>query len=103
MANRREMYPDLVCPSSFDPYLKQSKLAVSALNLPGHLPVRDGLASWPALGTASRCHARATDHIAADSGGDRPFCHFGPAVYQRDVRLFNRATCKLLCQLSVGQ
>src|ERR1051326_4862732 len=103
MAYRREMYPDLVRSSRLNLYLKQGKLAVSALNLPCHLPVRDRLAPWPALRAKSRCHARATDHIAANSRIDGSFCHFGPAVHQRDISLFDLTTCKLLCQLSVGE
>src|ERR1051325_1007172 len=81
MAYRREMYPDLVRSSCLNLYLKQGKLAVSAVNLPCHLPVRDRRAPWSALRVDPRRHARATDHIPADSRIDGSFCHFGPAVH----------------------
>src|SRR5579864_3308092 len=97
------MYPDLVRSSRFDLHFQQSKFAVSAFNLLGYLPVRDGLTPRSALTRTARGHARATNHIAADSGVDGPFCHLGPAVNQRGVRFLNFAAGKLLCELSVSQ
>src|SRR6476646_4816429 len=85
VANRREMYPDLVRSSRLNLHFQQGELAVSALNLLSYLPVRDRRAARPALTRAARSHARATDHIAADGSGNRPFCHFGPAVHQSDI------------------
>src|SRR6185312_16309861 len=70
VAYRREMYPDLVRPSRFNLHFQQRELPIRALNLFGHLPVRDGLPPWPALTGAARGHARATDYIPADSGID---------------------------------
>src|ERR1051326_6690323 len=103
VANRREMYPDLVRPSCLNLHFQQGKLPVRAFNLLGYLPVRDGIPSRPALRAAPRSHACATDHVAADSRVDGPLCHLGPTVYQRDICFLDFATCKLLCQLSMSQ
>ena len=81
------MYPDLVRSSSLNLHFKQGKLAVSAFNLLSYLPVRDGLTARPALRGAARGHSRTTDHIAADSGVNGSFCHFGPTMHQSDVCL----------------
>src|SRR4030081_3838784 len=70
MADGGEMYPDLVRPARLNLHFQQGKFAVRAINLLRYPPVRDGLTAWPALGCAARGHARATDHIAADSGID---------------------------------
>src|SRR5579871_4089838 len=97
------MYPDLVRSSCLNPYFQQGKLAISALNLFGYLPVCDGLTARPACAGTARGHSRATDHITADSGVDGSFRHLGPAVHQRDVCLLDLTTGELFCQLSVSQ
>src|SRR6185437_15953298 len=97
------MYPDLVRSSRFNLHFQQGKLAVSAFNLFSYLPVRHGLTPRPALTCATCSHARATDDIAANRGGDGPFCHLGPAVHQGDIRLLYLATRELLSQLSVSK
>src|ERR1051326_339254 len=103
VANRREMYPDLVRPSCLNLHFQQGKLPVRAFNLLGYLPVRDGIPSRPALRPAPRSHARATNHVTADCRIDGSFRHFGPAVDQRDICLFDFAMSKLFCQLSMSQ
>src|SRR4051794_30587366 len=66
VANRREMYPDLVRSSRLNPHFQQGKFTVRPLNLLSYLPVRDGRTARPAFTRTARSHTRATDHIAAD-------------------------------------
>src|SRR5579862_7516144 len=92
MADRREVYPDLMGAPGIDLDLEQCELAVGGVNTPYDLVVRESLAASGVAGG----HAGAPSAVAADAGRDRAGVFLNPAVDERDVLLLHFAPRELI-------
>ena len=85
MADRSEVYANLVGTAGFDFYFEQGEFAKGGVDSLLDLVVGD---RFTATGSPS-CHACASHHIATDRSGNCATLIFRGAVNERDVSLFN--------------
>src|SRR5258707_12537709 len=91
------MNGDLVRPAGLDPYFQKGELAVDAVNLLEHLPVRDG---FSAIATAAG-HTVAPNQITADGSVDRSFGLLHRSMHERNVSLLDFTPGKLQREFAV--
>src|SRR5579885_56629 len=92
------MHTDLVRAACLNAHAHKRESAKARFDALHHFIVRDGRASSTG---ASRCHARSTQSIAADGGGDGARILLEVSMHQRDIGLADLTAREHLRQLEM--